>query len=117
MYYVSKDKGYNKNVILTNKDTGASAELGVLTPVIVKLLSKEITFDTSVEETGMLKLTDEWKNIIVSEELAHDLQTSMSPIKTPKRNQSKKSEQHEIHKSMTQSGKQAVDIFDLIFNS
>lgn len=116
MYRISKDKGNNQNIMLTNVETKASVIIGKLTMAIMGILEKEVEFDEAKEHT--IKLKDKW-DFTVSDEAGKELASMASPIKKPIRNQSKTaSEQTQpIQKHKTKSGREVVDVFDLIFGT
>ena len=116
MYRINKDKGNNQNITLTNVETKTSVIIGKLTMAIMGILEKEVEFDESKEHT--IKLKDKW-NFTVSDEAGKELAKMASPIKKPIRNQSKTaSEQTQpIQKHKTKSGREVVDVFDLIFGT
>lgn len=112
MYRISKDKGDNQNIMLTNVEAKASVMIGKLNMAIMGVLEKEIEFDKSI------KLKDKW-DFAISNEAGKELASMASPIKKPIRNQSKTtSEQTQsVQRHKTKSGKEVVDIFDLIFGT
>lgn len=116
MYRISKDRGNNQNIMLTNVETKASVIIGKLTMAIMGILEKEVEFDEAKEHT--IKLKDKW-DFTVSDEAGKELASMASPIKKPIRNQSKTaSEQTQpIQKHKTKSGREVVDVFDLIFGT
>lgn len=116
MYRISKDKGNNQNIMLTNVEAKASVMIGKLNMAIMGILEKEVEFDESKEHT--IKLKDKW-DFAISDEAGKELASMASPIKKPIRNQSKTaSEQTQpIQKHKTKSGKEVVDVFDLIFGT
>ena len=116
MYRISKDKGNNQNIMLTNVEAKASVMIGKLNMAIMGVLEKEVEFDESKEHT--IKLKDKW-DFAISDEAGKELASMASPIKKPIRNQSKTaSEQTQpIQKHKTKSGKEVVDVFDLIFGT
>lgn len=116
MYRINKDKGNNQNIILTNVETKASVMIGKLNMAIMGVLEKEVEFDESKEHT--IKLKDKW-DFTISDEAGKELVSIISPIKKPIRNQSKTaSEQTQpIQKHKTKSGREVVDVFDLIFGT
>lgn len=116
MYRISKDRGNNQNITLTNVETKASVIIGKLNMAIMGVLEKEVEFDESKEHT--IKLKDKW-DFAISDEAGKELASMASPIKKPIRNQSKTtSEQTQpIQKHKTKSGKEVVDVFDLIFGT
>lgn len=114
MYRISKDKGNNQNIMLTNVEAKASVMIGKLNMAIMGILEKEVEFDESKEHT--IKLKDKW-DFAISDEAGKELAKMASPIKKPIRNQSKyKSEQTPARKT-TKSGRAVVDVFDLIFGT
>ena len=116
MYRINKDKGNNQNIILTNVETKASVMIGKLNMAIMGVLEKEVEFDESKEHT--IKLKDKW-DFAISDEAGKELASMASPIKKPIRNQSKyKSEQTQpVQRKKTKSGREVVDVFDLIFGT
>lgn len=116
MYSISKDKGNNQNIMLTNAETKASVIIGKLTMAIMGILEKEVEFDESKEHT--IKLKDKW-DFTISDEAGKELAKMASPIKKPIRNQSKTaSEQTQsVQRKKTKSGREVVDVFDLIFGT
>ena len=116
MYRINKDKGNNQNIMLTNVEAKASVMIGKLNMAIMGVLEKEVEFDESKEHT--IKLKDKW-DFAISDEAGKELASMASPIKKPIRNQSKTaSEQTQpIQKHKTKSGKEVVDVFDLIFGT
>ena len=116
MYRINKDKGNNQNIMLTNVETKASVMIGKLSMAIMGVLEKEVEFDESKEHT--IKLKDKW-DFTVSDEAGRELAKMASPIKKPIRNQSKTtSEQTQsIQRKKTKSGREVVDVFDLIFGT
>ena len=116
MYRINKDKGNNQNITLTNVETKTSVIIGKLTMAIMGILEKEVEFDESREHT--IKLKDKW-DFTVSDEAGKELAKMASPIKKPIRNQSKTaSEQTQsIQRKKTKSGREVVDVFDLIFGT
>lgn len=116
MYRINKDKGNNQNIMLTNVETKASVIIGKLTMAIMGILEKEVEFDEAKEHT--IKLKDKW-DFAISDEAGKELASMASPIKKPIRNQSKTaSEQTQpIQKHKTKSGREVVDVFDLIFGT
>lgn len=116
MYRISKDKGNNQNIILTNVETKASVMIGKLSTAIMGILEKEVEFGESKEHT--IKLKDKW-DFAVSDEAGRELAKMASPIKKPIRHQSKTaSEQTQpVQRKKTKSGREVVDVFDLIFGT
>ena len=116
MYRINKDKGNNQNITLTNVETKTSVIIGKLTMAIMGILEKEVEFDESREYT--IKLKDKW-DFTVSDEAGKELAKMASPIKKPIRNQSKTaSEQTQsVQRKKTKSGREVVDVFDLIFGT
>ena len=116
MYRINKDKGNNQNIMLTNVETKASVMIGKLSMAIMGVLEKEVEFDESKEHT--IKLKDKW-DFTVSDETGKELASMASPIKKPIRNQSKTaSEQTQsVQRKKTKSGREVVDVFDLIFGT
>ena len=116
MYRINKDKGNNQNIMLTNVEAKASVMIGKLNMAIMGVLEKEVEFDESKEHT--IKLKDKW-DFAISDEAGKELASMASPIKKPIRNQSKTaSEQTQpMQKHKTKSGKEVVDVFDLIFGT
>lgn len=124
MYRISKDKGYNQNITLINTETKASVALGTLTMSIMRILEKEVEFDETKEHA--IKLTDKW-DFAISYESAKDLATIASPIKKPVRVKkepdstiSEQVEQQPIEIQLaphTKSGREVVDVYDLIFGA
>lgn len=119
MYRVLKEKGNNQNIILENTETKGSMIIGKLTMTIMRELEKEITFDESRDDA--VKLKDKW-DFEVSSELAKELMKLASPIKKPVRSKTSKSEQaqpiqEKPKKKLTKSGREVVDVFDLIYGT
>ena len=116
MYRISKDRGNNQNIMLTNVEAKASVMIGKLTMAIMGILEKEVEFDEAKEHT--IKLKDKW-DFTVSDEAGKELAKMASPIKKPIRNQSKTaSEQTQsVQRKKTKSGREVVDVFDLIFGT
>lgn len=116
MYRISKDKGNNQNIMLTNVEAKASVMIGKLNMAIMGVLEKEVEFDESKEHT--IKLKDKW-DFAISDEAGKELASMASPIKKPIRNQSKTaSEQTQsVQRKKTKSGREVVDVFDLIFGT
>lgn len=116
MYRISKDRGNNQNIMLTNVETKASVIIGKLSMAIMGILEKEVEFDESKEHT--IKLKDKW-DFAISDEAGKELASMASPIKKPIRNQSKTaSEQTQpVQRKKTKSGREVVDVFDLIFGT
>ena len=119
MYRINKDKGNNQNITLTNVEAKASVIIGKLTMDIMRILEKEVEFDESKEHT--IKLKDKW-DFTVSDEAGKELAKMASPIKKPIRAKtsrpSTESEQAQpIQRKTTKSGREVVDVFDLIFGT
>lgn len=116
MYRISKNKGNNQTITLTNVETKASVMLGTLTMPMMKILEREEEFDEENEHA--IRLKDAW-DFTISPEAGKELATLTSPIKKPIRHQSKPTSEQtpEIHKKKTKSGREIVDVFDLIFNT
>ena len=116
MYRISKDRGNNQNIMLTNVEAKASVMIGKLNMAIMGILEKEVEFDESKEHT--IKLKDKW-DFAISDEAGKELASMASPIKKPIRNQSKTaSEQTQsVQRKKTKSGREVVDVFDLIFGT
>ena len=121
MYRISKDKGNNQNITLTNVETKASVIIGKLTMGIMRILEKEVEFDETKEHT--IKLTDKW-DFTISDEAGKELAKMASPIKRPvrakttSRPSTAESEQTQpIQRKTTKSGREVVDVFDLIFGT
>ena len=116
MYRISKDRGNNQNIMLTNVEAKASVMIGKLNMAIMGVLEKEVEFDESKEHT--IKLKDKW-DFAISDEAGKELAKMASPIKKPIRNQSKTaSEQTQsVQRKKTKSGREVVDVFDLIFGT
>ena len=121
MYRISKDKGNNQNITLTNVETKASVIIGKLTMAIMGVLEKEVEFDETKEHT--IKLKDKW-DFTISDEAGKELAKMASPIKRPVRAKttshpsSSTSEQAQpIQRKTTKSGREVVDVFDLIFGT
>ena len=119
MYRISKDKGNNQNITLTNVETKASVIIGKLTMGIMGVLEKEVEFDETKEHT--VKLKDKW-DFTISDEAGKELAKMASPIKRPIRAKTSRpstaSEQtQQIKKKTTKSGREVVDVFDLIFGT
>ena len=118
MYRINKDKGNNQNITLTNVETKASVIIGKLTMSILSMLEKEVKIDTGKGDDTGIKLKDKW-DFTISDEAGKELASMASAIKKPIRNQSKTaSEQTQpIQKHKTTSGREVVDVFDLIFGT
>ena len=119
MYRINKDKGNNQNITLTNVETKASVIIGKLTMAIMGILEKEVEFDETKEHT--IKLKDKW-DFTVSDEAGKELAKMASPIKRPIRAKTSRpstaSEQAQpIQRKTTKSGREVVDVFDLIFGT
>lgn len=121
MYRINKDKGNNQNITLTNVETKASVIIGKLTMAIMGVLEKEVEFDETKEHT--IKLKDKW-DFTVSDEAGKELAKMASPIKRPvrakttSRPSTAESEQTQpIQRKTTKSGREVVDVFDLIFGT
>ena len=116
MYRINKDKGNNQNITLINVETKASVIIGKLSMAIMGILEKEVEFDESKEHT--IKLKDKW-DFAISDEAGKELAKMASPIKKPIRNQSKATSEQtsSIQKHKTKSGREVVDVFDLIFGT
>ena len=119
MYRISKDKGNNQSITLTNVEARASVALGTLTMGIMRILEKEVEFDESKEDT--IKLKDKW-GFTISDEAGKELAKMASPIKRPVRAKTSRpstaSEQTQpIQRKTTKSGREVVDVFDLIFGT
>ena len=119
MYRINKDKGNNQNITLTNVETKASVIIGKLTMGIMGILEKEVEFDETKEHT--IKLTDKW-DFTISDEAGKELAKMASPIKRPIRAKTSRpstaSEQTQpIQRKTTKSGREVVDVFDLIFGT
>lgn len=118
MYRISKDRGNNQNIMLTNVEAKASVMIGKLTMSILSILEKEVKFNTDKGDDTGIKLKDKW-DFAVSDEAGKELASMASPIKKPIRNQSKTaSEQTQsVQRKKTKSGREVVDVFDLIFGT
>lgn len=120
MYRINKDKGNNQNITLTNVEAKASVIIGKLTMDIMRILEKEVEFDESKEHT--IKLKDKW-DFTISDEAGKELAKMASPIKRPVRTKTSRpstaeSEQAQpIQRKTTKSGREVVDVFDLIFGT
>ena len=122
MYRISKDKGNNQNITLTNIEARASVALGTLTMGIMGVLEKEVEFDETKE--GAIKLKDEW-DFTVSDEAGKELAKTASPIKRPVRSKTTPSsattseqEPDQLNqRKTTKSGREVVDVFNLIFGT
>ena len=119
MYRINKDKGNNQNITLTNVEAKASVIIGKLTMDIMRILEKEVEFDESKEHT--IKLKDKW-DFTISDEAGKELAKMASPIKKPIRAKTSRpstaSEQTQpIQRKTTKSGREVVDVFDLIFGT
>ena len=119
MYRINKDKGNNQNITLTNVETKASVIIGKLTMAIMGVLEKEVEFDETKEHT--IKLKDKW-DFTISDEAGKELAKMASPIKRPVRAKTSRpstaSEQTQpIQRKTTKSGREVVDVFDLIFGT
>ena len=118
MYRISKDRGDNQNIMLTNVETKASVIIGKLTMSILSILEKEVKFNTDKGDDTGIKIRDKW-DFAISDETGKELASMASPIKKPIRNQSKTaSEQTQsVQRKKTKSGREVVDVFDLIFGT
>lgn len=118
MYRINKDKGNNQNIMLTNVEAKASVMIGKLTIPILHMLEKEVKIDTGKGDCTGIKLKDKW-DFTISDETGKELASMASPIKKPIRNQSKiVSEQPQpVQRKKTKSGREVVDVFDLIFGT
>ena len=118
MYRISKDRGNNQNIMLTNVEAKASVIIGKLTMAILSILEKEVKFNTDKGDDTGIKLKDKW-DFAISDEAGKELASMASPIKKPIRNQSKTaSEQTQpVQRKKTKSGREVVDVFDLIFGT
>ena len=118
MYRISKDRGNNQNIMLTNVEAKASVMIGKLTMSILSILEKEVKFNTDKGDDTGIKLKDKW-DFAISDEAGKELASMASPIKKPIRNQSKTaSEQTQsVQRKKTKSGREVVDVFDLIFGT
>lgn len=118
MYRISKDRGNNQNIMLTNVEAKASVMIGKLTMSILSILEKEVKFNTDKGDDTGIKLKDKW-DFAISDEAGKELAKMASPIKKPIRNQSKTaSEQTQsVQRKKTKSGREVVDVFDLIFGT
>lgn len=114
MYRISKDRGNNQNIMLTNVEAKASVMIGKLNMAIMGVLEKEVEFDESKEHT--IKLKDKW-DFAISDEAGKELASMASPIKKPVRHQSKTASEQTPSRKTTKSGKEVVDVFDLIFGT
>lgn len=115
MYRINKDEGHNQNITLTNIETKASIIIGKLTMPVMAVLEKEVVFDECEEHT--IKLNDKW-DFTISNEAGQELVRIASPIKKPIRHQqAKATSEQKIKRVQTKSGKEVIDIFDLIFNT
>ena len=124
MYRISKDKGNNQNITLTNVETKASVIIGKLTMAIMGILEKEVEFDETKE--GAIKLKDEW-DFTISDEAGKELAKMASPIKRPVRSKttsrpssittSEQEPDQPNQRKTTKSGREVVDVFDLIFGT
>ena len=120
MYRINKDKGNNQNITLTNVETKASVIIGKLTMGIMGILEKEVEFDETKEHT--IKLKDKW-DFTISDEAGKELAKMASTIKRPVRAKTSRpstaeSEQTQpIQRKTTKSGREVVDVFDLIFGT
>ena len=118
MYRISKDRGNNQNIMLTNVEAKASVIIGKLTMAILSILEKEVKFNTDKGDDTGIKIRDAW-DFTVSDEAGKALYLMASPIKKPIRNQSKTTNEQTqpIQKHKTKSGREVVDVFDLIFGT
>lgn len=117
MYRISKDKGHNQNITLTNVEKKTSIIIGKLTMGILSILEKEVKICKDKSDDTGIKIRDAW-DFTVSDEAGKALSLMTSPIKKPIRNQSKKSEQTQpSQNTKTKSGREVVDVFDLIFGT
>ena len=121
MYRINKDKGNNQNITLTNVETKASVIIGKLTMSIMKVLEKEVEFDEAKEHT--IKLKDKW-DFTISDEAGKELAKIASPIKKPVRakatshaSPSASEQTQPLQRKTTKSGREVVDVFDLIFGT
>lgn len=117
MYRVIKEKGNNQNITLENTETKASVIIGKLTMDIMRVLETEMKFDETTESGT--KLRDKW-DFTISDDAGKALSATAMAIHKPARDQSKKAKQESeqiVHKKKTKSGKEVVDVFDLIFGT
>ena len=116
MYRINKDKGNNQNITLTNVETKASVIIGKLTMSIMGILEKEVEFDETKEHT--IKLKDKW-DFTISDEAGKELAKMASPIKRPVRAKTipSSSASEQPQRKTTKSGREVVDVFDLIFGT
>ena len=124
MYRINKDKGNNQNITLTNVETKASVIIGKLTMGIMGILEKEVEFDETKEHT--IKLKDKW-DFTISDEAGKELAKMASPIKRPVRAKTtsrpssiatSEQEPDQLNqRKTTKSGREVVDVFDLIFGT
>lgn len=117
MYRISKEKGNNKSITLTNVEAKASVALGTLTMPIMGILEREVEFDETKEHT--IKLKDAW-DFAVSDTAGKELAKMASPIKKPiriKTSTPKEFVEGKPKKKKTKSGREVVDVFDLIFGT
>ena len=124
MYRISKDKGNNQSITLTNIEARASVALGTLTMDIMGVLEKEVEFDETKE--GAIKLKDKW-GFTISDEAGKELAKMASPIKRPVRSKtasrpssittSEQAPDQLNQRKTTKSGREVVDVFNLIFGT
>ena len=87
MYKLTKPKGHNTNVTLTNTTTKSSLIIGRITTAMLDTLTAEgYSFDTSKPDAT--KLTSEW-NLKISDDAGKTLASRTMKLSKPKRDQSK----------------------------
>lgn len=114
MYRILKEKGNNQNITLENKDTKVSIIMGKLSTRIMSILETEIEFDES--RIGAVKLTDKW-DFDISDGAGKVLASTAMEISKPIKSQARIKSEQVLNKTKTKSGKEAVDVFDLIFGT
>lgn len=116
MYRILKEKGNNQNITLENVDTKAIVIIGKLTMDIMRVLETEKKFDETDEDA--LKLKDKW-DFEISDDAGKALSATAMKMTKPIRNQAKAkpASEQKIHKKKTKSGREVVDVFDLIFGT
>jgi len=104
MYSITKSKGSNQNVILTNTDTMANINLGKITIPMLDMIKEDLTTE--------LTMAEEW-TLNVSAEAASKLSKLAMPMKKPIRDQKKKPED-KVNRPAPGAD---VDLFNLIYGS
>lgn len=104
MYILSKEKGNNSNITLTNMETKSSIILGKITIEILDILEKE---GISFGETEGRKLTDKWE-FKISEETSRELSRKAFKMHKPDRDQRKEPEE------TTKQANKKIDAMDVL---